>query len=160
MVESVYLKKADADIKRAEHTLFVSLKYSRTADVLKSFIDRAIECIDTIVSCLLTFEKDKGFIESFPSNVGLQYDFVKAEFNTPIINEMIDFVFYMKKLSRAQYTSTQEFRRHIALTFEVDGEEIVMKSDDAREHLKKLKEFLNHADELIEEKENQHNKPK
>lgn len=153
MVESAYLKKADSDIKRAEHTLFVSLKYSRTADVLKSFVDRAIECVDTIVGCLLTFEKDKGLIDDFPNNVGLQYDFVKSEFNTPLIGEMIDFVFYMKKLSRAKYTSSQEFRRHIALAFEVDGKEIIMKSDDAREHLKKLKFFLEHADELIEDKE-------
>ena len=35
----------------------------------------------------------------------------------------------------------------------MEGEEVIMKSDDAREHLQKIKGYLEFADELISDKE-------
>ena len=98
MVENVYLKKAESDLSRAEHTLFVSLKYSRTADVLRSFLERGVETVNTIVDSLLKYEFDDGKIESIPENSGLKYEVVKKQFKEKQIEEMIEFCFYMKKI--------------------------------------------------------------
>lgn len=44
---------ASQELKRAEHLLYVSLKYTRTADVMQSFIARLVACFDFIIDGLL-----------------------------------------------------------------------------------------------------------
>ncbi len=43
MLESLDLAKEE--IKRADHLMYVSLKYTRTVDILKSIIERLINAI-------------------------------------------------------------------------------------------------------------------
>jgi len=61
------LDNAQEEIKRADHLIFVSLKYTRTCDVLKHIIERHINCIDFTFTALLEHLKEQGKIEEVPT---------------------------------------------------------------------------------------------
>ena len=64
------LEDAREEMKRADHLLYVSLKYTRTVDVLKSLIDRLINTINAITDELLDYALQKKKIKEKPENLG------------------------------------------------------------------------------------------
>ena len=63
----VFLEEAREELKRADHLIYVSLKYTRTVDVIKSVIDRLISCLDFVIDKLLDHAIDKKLISEKPS---------------------------------------------------------------------------------------------
>ena len=57
--------------------------------------------------------------------------------------DMIDFYLKLKKLIRSKYSKSSEFRRHVAMTADVNGEEMIIDID-------KVHEYFNHIKELLE----------
>ena len=53
------IEPAREEMKRADHLLYVSLKYTRTVDVIKSLIERLFSTIDAITDALLDYGVDK-----------------------------------------------------------------------------------------------------
>ena len=60
------LEQSRKELSRADHLLFVSLKYTRTVDVLKSLIERLISSMSFSNQALLMHLKDKKKIAAFP----------------------------------------------------------------------------------------------
>ena len=58
-----FLEDAREEMKRAEHLLYVSLKYTRTVDVIKSLIGRLINAIDATTDKLLDYAVQKKKIK-------------------------------------------------------------------------------------------------
>ncbi len=52
-MEHEFLETAQDELKRADHLMFVSLKYTRTVDVIKSIITRLKAAIDAGFEVLL-----------------------------------------------------------------------------------------------------------
>lgn len=77
MKESLDL--AVQELKRVEHLFWVSLKYTRTVDVIKSVIERLINCIGFGIEALLKYAKEKKLITSIPANAGLRCDLLKKD---------------------------------------------------------------------------------
>ena len=51
--------KCYEEMKRAEHLIYVSLKYTRTVDIMKHIIDRMINASDCIIETLFKYAKKK-----------------------------------------------------------------------------------------------------
>jgi hypothetical protein len=51
------LSEAFEELKRADHLIYVSLKYTRTVDVIKSIIERLINAYDDAIITLLDKSK-------------------------------------------------------------------------------------------------------
>ena len=62
------LERAQSELKRADHLTYVSLKYTRTVDVLKSIISRLIATIDEGMDALLHNTKNQGKIPAVSSS--------------------------------------------------------------------------------------------
>ena len=91
------------ELKRVDHLFWVSLKYTRTVDVIKHVIDRLISCIGYGLESLLKYAKEKKLVTSIPENAGLRCDLLKKIY--PDNNELLDYInFYLKlrKLSKAE----------------------------------------------------------
>ncbi len=144
-----FLEEARGEMKRAEHLLYVSLKYTRTVDVIKSLIDRLINAIDATTDKLLDYAVQKKKIKEKPENLGLKGDIAKKAFKDPIIAEMVDFGMFLKQVNRAQYKKSREFRRHVTMTAMTDTGIVEINIDVIKEHYLKTISYLEHAETVI-----------
>lgn len=149
-------EEAVQELKRVDHLFWVSLKYTRTVDVIKNTIDRIINCVGFGLEALLKYAKEKKLITSIPTNAGLRCDLLKKTF--PDNLELIDYInFYLmlRKLSKAEYTKREEFRRHVTMIATIDkGEVINVSIDTLKEYYEKTKNFIAFVKRIInEEKE-------
>ena len=149
-------EEAVQELKRVDHLFWVSLKYTRTVDVIKHVIDRLINCIGFGLEALLKYAKEKKLISNIPTNAGLRCDLLKKTF--PDNLEMIDYInFYilLRKLSKAEYAKREEFRRHVTMIATIDKGEIVEVSIDVlKEYYEKTRNFITLVKKIInEEKE-------
>ena len=147
------------ELKRVDHLFWVSLKYTRTVDVIKHVIDRIISCIGYGFESLLKYAKEKKLVANIPDNAGLRCELLRKTF--PDNAELIDYInFYtlLRKLSKAEYTKKEEFRRHVAMIATIDkGEVIEISIDVLKEYYEKTRNYLSFVKRTInEEKEEQY----
>jgi len=144
------------ELKRVDHLFWVSLKYTRTVDVIKNVIERIISCVGFGLESLLKYAKEKKLITSIPTNAGLRCELLKKIF--PDNAELIDYInFYLRlrKLSKAEYTKREEFRRHVTMIATIEkGEVVEVNIDVLKEYYEKTMDFITFIKKIInEEKE-------
>ena len=151
-------EEAVQELKRVDHLFWVSLKYTRTVDVIKHVIDRLINCIGFGLEALLKYAKEKKLITNIPTNAGLRCDLLKKTF--PDNLELVDYInFYilLRKLSKAEYAKREEFRRHVTMIATIDKGEIVEVSIDVlKEYYEKTRIFLTLVKKIINEEKEEH----
>jgi hypothetical protein len=117
-----YMDEAKEELKRADHLIFVSLKYTRTCDVIKHVVDRLINCIDFTFTGLLEHLKEQGKVEEVPTAPIPKANLVKQLFpDDEFIPEFADFFIRLRKISKAEFTRACEFRRHVTMTVVVES---------------------------------------
>ncbi len=148
-----YLDDASEELKRADHLIFVSLKYTRTCDVLKHIIDRLINSIEFMFTALLEHMKEQGKLEEVPKAPIPKANKVKELFpDDEFIPEFADLFMRFRKISKADFSRACEFRRHVTMTVVVDDETIQIHIDNITEYFKRTKEFFAHVQDIIEPK--------
>ena len=141
------------ELKRVDHLFWVSLKYTRTVDVIKHVIDRLINCIGFALESVLKYAKEKKLVTSIPENAGLRCELLKKTFpdNFELVDN-INFYLRLRKLSKAEYTKREEFRRHVTMIATIDKGEIVEVSiDSLKEDYEKTRVFIGFVRRTIEE---------
>ncbi len=146
------------ELKRVDHLFWVSLKYTRTVDVIKNVIERLINCIGFGLEAMLKHAKEKKLITDIPANTGLRCDLLKKIF--PDDAELIgytNFYLMLRKLSRAEYTKREEFRRHVTMIATIDKGEIVeVDIDTLKVYYEKTREFIAFVKKVIDEEKEEH----
>lgn len=145
-------------MKRVDHLFWVSLKYTRTVDMIKHVIERLIGCIGYGLESLLKYAKEKKLIAAIPENAGLRCDLLKSTFpDNAEMTDYINFYLMLRKLSKAEYTKREEFRRHVTMIATIDKGEIVEVSIDVlKEYYDRTRNFIMFVKKIInEEKEEQ-----
>jgi hypothetical protein len=150
-IENEKLDEANEELKRADHLIFVSLKYTRTCDVLKHIIDRLINAIDFSLTALLEHLKEQGKVDDVPTAPIPKAKLAKELFpDDEFIPEFADMFMRFRKISKADFTRSTEFRRHVHMTVTVDDEEIIVNIDTITEDFKRTKEFFAHVLNMVE----------
>jgi hypothetical protein len=144
------LDEAKNELKRADHLIFVSLKYTRTCDVFKSIIERLINSIDWMLIAILKKLKEESKIKEIPPQPGMKCSEIKKHIDDEKILEMIDFYLLLRKISRAEFTRAREYRRHVTMTVCVDEEDKEINIDSVTDNYKKTKEYLEYIEELLQ----------
>ena len=148
------LNDAKEEIKRADHLLYVTLKYTRTTDVIKNAIDRLINAYDNAAIYALEVLKKKKKIKIIPLTPVSRAE-VLRENNKRDIN-MLDFLngyFLLRKISRAEYTKKEEFRKNVTLTVMHNDEVIEINIVTLKELYNKTKEFIDYVAQKYKSKE-------
>lgn len=144
-VEEAY-DAAKAELRRAEHLIYVSLKYTRTVDVIKSIVERLINSVDQAAICLLKY-KDIRDISRIPK---IRIEQVKKEFEKDSkLTNYFDLYFLFRQIDRATFDRTLEYRRHVTMTAFLDDKEIEITIDIIEDYYSKTKEFLAYVENLI-----------
>lgn len=145
-----YLENAFLELKRVDHLYYVSLKYTRTVDMIKHMLDRLISTLSFGIESLLNHAKEQKKINEIPSNLGLRAKLVIDTFQDEQLTDYMNFYLKLRKILRANYTKREEFRRHVTMTATIDNGEIVeVNIDILKEHYDKARDFVNFVKVII-----------
>lgn len=148
------LSNAQKEIGRADHLFHVTLKYTRTVDVLKSLIQRLISAMDFGIEALLRQCKERKLITAIPELPRLRIEILRKEFSDdPEIQKYVDFFMLLRKIEKAKFDKAMEYRRHVTMTVCIDEKEAEVTIDIIGDYFRKTKEFLNYVDDIISKKE-------
>lgn len=145
------LDDAKRELVRADHLIYVSLKYIRTVDVIRSIINRLISGFDFGVVALLELAKQKKRIEEYPKNMALRCALVKKLYkDDEEIVKLIEFYFTLRKIIGAEYKKSNEYRRHVTMTALTNEGIINVDIDKVEEFYQKAQEFVELVGKQIE----------
>jgi hypothetical protein len=147
--DATAIEHAQYELRRVDHLIYVSLKYTRTVDVIKSIISRMIATCDFVWDDILNRAERERKIFEVPSSPGLKCSTIKKLYGEdPKIIEFIDFYLLLRQLNNANYTSHKEFRRHVAMKAQfTNGEFKDIDIDTITDFYKKTKEYLDYTKE-------------
>ena len=145
-----YLDEAQEELKRVDHLIYVSLKYTRTVDVLLNSISRIIDAYDFMFMAII----EKGIADkddAIPKTPIERGNFVKDLYpDDQQIHDNVELFFLLRKIHRSPNPQkTQEYRRHVALTVYVDGREEIVNIDIITQYYHFQKEFFDRLKILL-----------
>ncbi len=144
------LDKAKEELKRADHLIYVSLKYTRTVDVIKSVVQRLINAFDYGTDALLEYLEKKKKIEQKPSLVTHKCAVIKKIFKEEKeVVKLIDLYLLLRKIDKAEFSREREYRRHVTMIVKIDGEIINVDIDLVYKYFDKIKEFMEYIEEKV-----------
>jgi len=148
MLEAI--RDAGEELKRVDHLVWVSLKYTRTVDVIRNTIARMIAAINFAFDALLIYAKEKKKISEIPKTPGLKVAALeKLHKNDPTLLEYVQFYVLLRRILKLPYTKKEEYRRHVTMTVVLDGEQVEANIDILKEHHEKTKAIVAYINELI-----------
>lgn len=144
----VFLEEAREELKRADHIIYVSLKYTRTVDVIKNLIDRLISCLDFVIEKLLDHAIEQKLITEKPTNAGLKSGAIRKAYGEKF-SDIISLYLHLRKISRAEYKKSSEYRRHVTMTATTDDGVFMIDIDKSKELYLKVKQFVEDTEKFI-----------
>lgn len=139
------------ELKRVDHLLYVSLKYTRTVDVIRSLINRLLSAFDFAIDGLLAKVKKRRKKLEIPTQPRKKCEFVKELYaDDEKILDLIDFYLELRNIYQAKYTKREEYRRHVTLIAELGpGRTANVDIDKLSEYEKRAKEFVEYLEEVL-----------
>jgi len=146
------LQLALQELKRADHSIAVSLKYTRTVDVIKSIIDRLINTISFCLDTLLVQAKLQKKTVEIPELARLKVEHIKTIFpEDRTVRDFCDFFLLLRQITKAKFDRTQEYRRHVTMTAHLDnGQTIEITIDIISEYFERTKEFFSYVSRSLQ----------
>ena len=130
----------EEELKRADHLVFVSLKYTRTCDIMGNAIKRMIAAFElSIDEYLEILRKKKGWTE-LPKNYKEKVAMLKPEMGNAT-NKYITLYNLLKRIDKSKYKASEEFRKNVTMTL-TEGKSLSVKVEDLYNYLKTTKEFV------------------
>lgn len=127
----------------ADHLLYVSLKYTKTCDVIINLLLRWSKMIETSINVILQHAKTKKKISSIPSNPIGKIEQIKKLFkrNREFI-EVIEMYEMFRKIRELRKERIGEFRKNVTLKVFYKGEEININLEQLKIYADKLEKFI------------------
>jgi hypothetical protein len=148
MIESY--KQAIEEFKRVDHLFYVSLKYTRTVDIMRSVIERLIATFENSIDALLKCMKEEKQIVDIPDNPVGKAMIVKENDKDNDIQKYLDLYLMLRKIMRLEYSKREEFRRHVTMTVEYNEEPFEINIDVLEEYYNQTKKYLNYIKSRVE----------
>jgi hypothetical protein len=134
----------------ADHLYYVSMKYTKTCDVILNLIQRWVSLVDICMSILLEQLKKEKTISVIPVAPFQRMSIIKKKFkrNKEIMGIMETHIFF-KKIKNLKYEKEQEFRKGVALVVAYNGKEVRIDLEKLKEYNEKIEKFLLFVREFI-----------
>lgn len=132
-------ESAKEELKRAEHLIVVSLKYTRTCAVMSNAIKRLISAFEMAFIEYLFWSKEKKKISEVPATKKARAILVKSLLGQPYYKYMI---LYNKlvRYDKTAYCTISEYRKHLTMKLK-DKKGTEIKVCDLENYLKDIQEF-------------------
>tara|TARA_Y100000310_G_scaffold194332_1_gene194308 strand:+ start:204 stop:647 length:444 start_codon:yes stop_codon:yes gene_type:complete len=138
MIEEIIKEKTSAD-----HLLYVSLKYTKTCDVILNLLARWKSLIELSFDAILEKKVEDGKIPQMPTNPKQRIEFIKKYFKKfPEISEIVPIYIFFKRLPELDKTRSGEFRKNVNL-------KIIGPTKTTDINMEKLGEYSDRVDNFI-----------
>ena len=145
-----YLLEAQEELKRLEHIIYVSLKYTRTVDVLANALKRLVGTFDLIIEAYLLKAQEEGKIENLPKSPALRANKVTILFpEDEELKNYLKFYSYMKQVLKSPHRKREEYRRHVSLIVDHEQATTEIKIDHLINCEKYIHRFFNYARDTL-----------
>ncbi len=145
MIEEIIKEKTSAD-----HLLYVSLKYTKTCDVILNLLARWKSLIEISFDAVLEHRVEGGKIPAMPTNPKQRIEFMKKYFRKgDVIQAVIPLYIFFKRVPDLKKTREGEFRKNVNLkiieatkTTEINMEKLGEYSDIVEKFIAEVKQIL------------------
>ena len=135
--------EAREELKRADHLIFVTLKYTKTVDVIKDTIHRLINAYDYgIIYALESLKKQKKTKQLPLTPISRAQELKKLSARKPEMKGFLEFYFLLKRIDQAEYTKKEEYRKNVALTVLEHDEAFTIDIEKLFEFYKRTRDFI------------------
>jgi hypothetical protein len=118
---------AKEELKRADHLIYVSLKYTRTVDVIRSVVDRMMSAQEMVIDDMLEWLEGKKKLKdvdlSKPYRIKIEWVRSKLKKDKKV-NEFLEFYEYHVRVMKANYVKKEEFRKNVRMTLSDEKGEV------------------------------------
>ena len=130
----------------ADHLLYVSMKYTKTCDVMINLIKRWKIMMDYAFEGLLEKAKKLKKIKKIPTAPKLKTDAIKEVFskNPEVINALTEYEMF-KLIEPLTKTKEGEFRKGVCLRVSYKGGEVAVNLEKLKEYADTLEKFINYT---------------
>jgi|SRR3989344_3011471 len=141
MIEDI--ESARGELQRADHLIYVTLKYTRTGDVIKNIVDRLIGSMNYSINDILEIAKIKNKIKEVPASdiakIELLKNFLRQQIaKDKMLKEQLELYMLLKRVSKSPFTVREEYRKNVTL---IAGDEEIDMSTIIR-YYGMIKEFF------------------
>jgi hypothetical protein len=144
MIEKIIKEKISAD-----HLLYVSLKYTKTCDVILNLIKRWTIMIDDSVQGILEYLKKKKKLKQIPLAPRQKTEIVKKMIKEEEVKKAIELYEFFKRIDHSRVIRESEFRKNVHLKINDNGKEVIIDLEKLKEYAETLEKFISYIKQLL-----------
>ena len=134
----------------ADHLLYVSLKYTKTCDVIINLILRWRGMIDKSIDEILKHAKNKKKISSVPSNPTKKIEDIRKIFKKDKnFQKVLDMYEMFRKIEELRKERSGEFRKNVNLKIFYRGKEINVNLEQLKIYAEMLEKFISTTKQFL-----------
>jgi len=134
----------------ADHLLYVSLKYTKTCDVIMNLILRWKRMIETSIEKILEHAKKKKKISSVSTNPVGMIEQIRTLFKKDKeFLDVIDLYEMFRKIKELRIERIGEFRKNVTLKVFYQGNEININLEKLKEYAEMLEKFISKVKQFL-----------
>jgi hypothetical protein len=134
----------------ADHLLYVSLKYTKTCDVIMNLILRWRKMIETSIDAVLQHAYDTKKIKEIPSSPVGRIDEVKKLMKKDAnFQKTLETFEMFRKIEELRKERIGEFRKNVCLKIMYQGEEINVNLEKLKEYADMLEKFISKTKQFL-----------
>ena len=127
----------------ADHLLYVSLKYTKTCDVIKNLILRWTRLIEISMDAILEKTEQEKRISKVPENPVKKIEEMRKLFKKDKnMLEVLEMYKMFRKIENLRTKRIGEFRKNVNLKIFYQGKEINVDLEKLKEYSEKLEKFI------------------
>lgn len=145
MLEGIIKEKISAD-----HLLYVSLKYTKTCDVIINLVLRWRVMLEESFNAILTKAKKQKIISSIPGSPIEKIEKVRQNFRKEeIITQVIEIYEMFRRIEELEKFCENEFRKNVTLSVIYKGQKIELNIEKLKEYAKIFEDFINYLKKFL-----------
>ena len=134
----------------ADHLLYVSLKYTKTSEVIMNLILRWTIMIEYGFEDMMKHAKKKKMIKSIPKSPKPRLDLLKETFKKEkIVLDTLELYEMFRRIDQLKKESEGEFRKNVALKVHYRGDVVKVNLDQLKEYSITLEKFINYLKQFL-----------
>ena len=119
------MQDIEKELKSAQHLLYVSMKYTKTCDVIINLMFRWQQLISISINKILEHSKKKKKISKIPATPVEKLNAVRDLFKREeLIQRTLDLYEFFRRLPKLEQIREHEFRKNVALKV-IDKEQVI-----------------------------------
>ena len=136
-------ESAEQELKRADHLIYVTLKYTRTTEVIKNTIKRLINALDFAILEALKICEVKNISDVPRRRVNQLGETI------PELKAIVKFYLVLKEVDAAPHTGKEEYRKNVTLLTKPGNVNV----ERLKEFFEKTIIYVKHVEEVAREKQ-------